>query len=77
MMRFLARFLAVVLAAAFVVATVAVVFVRPFGTRLLAPQAYKDVLREKQVEVIEAFKRRYLGISQQDALFGDQFLQGG
>ena len=49
MMRFLARFLAVVLAAAFVVATVAVVFVRPFGTRLLAPQAYKDVLREKQV----------------------------
>jgi len=49
MMRFLARFLAVVLAAAFVVATVAVIFVRPFGTHLLAPQAYKDVLREKQV----------------------------
>lgn len=49
MMRFLARFLAVVLAAAFVVATVVVVFVRPLGTRLLAPQAYKEVLREKQV----------------------------
>jgi hypothetical protein len=48
-MRFLARFLAVVLAAAFVVATVVVLFVRPLGTRLLAPQAYKEVLREKQV----------------------------
>lgn len=49
MLRFLARFLAVVLAAAFVVATVMMVFVRPLGTQMLAPQTYKDVLREKQV----------------------------
>lgn len=49
MLRFLARFLAVVLAAAFVVVTVAMVFVRPLGTQMLAPQTYKDVLREKKV----------------------------
>jgi hypothetical protein len=46
MMRFLARFLAVVLAAAFVVVAVAAVLVRPLGTQLLNPQTYKNVLRE-------------------------------
>ncbi len=49
MLRFLARFVAVVLAAAFVMATVVAVFVRPLGTRMLAPQTYKDVLREQRV----------------------------
>lgn len=48
MLRFLARFLAVVLAALFVLATVAAVFVRPVGSRLLDPQTYKRVLLEKQ-----------------------------
>ncbi len=49
MLRFLARFVAVVLVAAFVVAAVAMVFVRPLGTQMLSPQTYKDVLREKKV----------------------------
>ncbi len=49
MLRFLARFLAVVLAAAFVMATVFAVFARPLGTRMLAPQTYKDVLRDKHL----------------------------
>ncbi len=49
MLRFLARFVAVVLAAAFVMATVVAVFVRPLGTQMLVPQTYKDVLREQRV----------------------------
>ena len=49
MLRFLARFLAVVFAALFVCTTVAVVFLRPIGTQMLAPQTYKDVLREQRV----------------------------
>ena len=49
MLRFLARFLAAVLAVALVFFLVVVVFVRPAGTALLAPQTYKDVLRNRQV----------------------------
>ncbi len=48
MMRFLARFLAVVLAVAFVAIAVAAVLVRPLGTQLLDPRTYKEVLREKR-----------------------------
>ncbi|HLP09039.1 MAG TPA: hypothetical protein VK178_12805 [Opitutaceae bacterium] len=49
MLRFLARFLAVVLAAVFVVFTVFAVFARPLGTQMLDPQTYKRVLLEKQL----------------------------
>ncbi|HLP03693.1 MAG TPA: hypothetical protein VK163_16820 [Opitutaceae bacterium] len=49
MLRFLARFLAVVLAALFVVFTVCAVFVRPLGTQMLDAQTYKRVLLEKQL----------------------------
>jgi len=49
MLRFLARFLAVVLAALFVCATIAFVFIRPIGTQMLSPQTYKEVLREQRV----------------------------
>ncbi len=49
MLRFLARLLAVVLAALFVCTTVAVVFLRPAGTRMLESQTYKDVAREQRV----------------------------
>ena len=49
MLRILARFLAVVLAALFVCTTVAVVFLRPLGTTMLEPQTYKKVLREEHV----------------------------
>lgn len=49
MLRFLARLLAVVLAVLFVCTTVAVVFLRPVGTRMLEPQTYKDILRAERV----------------------------
>ncbi len=49
MLRFLARFLAAVCAALFVCAAVTAVFLRPIGSQLLAPQVYKDVLREQRV----------------------------
>ena len=49
MLRFLARLLAVVLAALFICTTIAVVFLRPVGTRMLEPQTYKDVAREQRV----------------------------
>ncbi len=49
MLRFLARFIAAVLAIALFFSLVVVAFVRPAGTVLLAPQTYKDVLRSNQV----------------------------
>ncbi|MFT3831256.1 MAG: hypothetical protein QM691_16280 [Opitutaceae bacterium] len=49
MLRFLARFLAVVLAAIFVVFTVCAVFARPLGTQMLDARTYKRVLLEKQL----------------------------
>ena len=49
MLRSLARLLAVVLAALFVCSTVAVVFLRPAGARLLESQTYKDVVRTERI----------------------------
>ncbi len=48
-MRFLTRFLAVVLAVAFVAAAVVAAFLYPIGTKLLAAQTYKDVIHHEQV----------------------------
>jgi hypothetical protein len=49
MLSFLARFLAVVLAALFVCTAVAVVFLRPVATQLLEPRTYKDVVRDQRI----------------------------
>jgi len=48
-MRLLTRFLAVVLAVAFVAAAVVAAFLYPIGTKLLAAQTYKDVIHHEQV----------------------------
>jgi len=56
MLRFLARFIAVLCAIAFVLLAVAVVFVHAAGTRFLQAQLYKDAL------VRERFYARFPGI---------------
>ncbi len=49
MLRFLARFLAVVAAIAFVMTAVLAVVLHPVGTKMLDPQTYKEVVREEKV----------------------------
>lgn len=49
MLRFLARFLAVLLAAAFVLTALGALFLRPLGTRLLEPATYRQLGRDRQL----------------------------
>jgi hypothetical protein len=49
MLRFLARFLAVVFALVFVVGTVPIVFFQAAGTRLTQPQVYKEALTKERL----------------------------
>jgi hypothetical protein len=49
MLRFLARFLAVVCALVFVIGTIPIVFFHAAGTRLIRPQIYKDALAKERI----------------------------